>query len=162
MSDLQDLPSEDSEGLDIAANLAGTIDLTATERQAAEEALHLIQRSVPFRSSKQCQTLLRYVVQHSLSGESNLLRERVIGTEVFGRPPDYDTANDPIVRARMAEVRKRLAQFYQSAESDPLQVHVEILPGHYQAHFRFPADSLPGNANIRKSAIAELETGNRS
>jgi hypothetical protein len=34
--------------------------------------------------------------------------------EVFGRSPDYDTAEDPVVRLRAADVRKRLAQYYQA------------------------------------------------
>jgi len=128
--------------LGLTPGFAVTEQRATAETWLIEEALHHILESAPFHNSKQCQDLLRYVVQHSLSGEDNLLRERVIGTTVFGREPDYDTANDPIVRARMAEVRKRLAQYYQSAEQSP-PVAIEILPGHYLARFRFSADTAP-------------------
>lgn len=111
--------------------------LTPPQRMRVEESLQQILHSAPFRASRQCQDLLKYVVRHSLTEEDNLLRERVIGNTVFGRAPDYDTANDPVVRARMAEVRKRLAQYYQGTEDD---VRIEILPGHYVANFRVPTD----------------------
>ncbi len=79
-----------------------------------QEALAEMMISSPFRASKQSQELLQYIVDKSLSGHAELLKERVIGIEVFGRRPDYDTNADPIVRARVAEVRKRLAVYYQT------------------------------------------------
>ena len=77
-------------------------------------ALDEILSSVPFTSSRQSQKLLRYLVEKSLIEDDDSLKERVIGVEVFGRPSDYNTGDDPIVRARVGEVRKRLAQYYQA------------------------------------------------
>ncbi|WP_158794032.1 hypothetical protein [Granulicella sp. L60] len=71
----------------------------------------------------------------TLAGEDHLLRERVIGSEVFGRRPDYEPGEDPVVRLRAAEVRKRLAQFHQSAIEAP-EIHIDIPPGCYRATFR--------------------------
>src|SRR5271170_710954 len=102
-----------------------------TVRKALEEILH----SVPFRTSKQCQDMLRYVVEHSLRHEQESLRERVIGTEVFGRSSDYDTSEDPVVRVRAADIRKRLAQYYQSAAHNGVLVRIEIPSGSYRALF---------------------------
>ncbi len=90
--------------------------------------------SRPFRNSNQCSTLLRYIVDHTLSGEENLLRERVIGAELFGRPPDYETSEDPVVRLRVSEVRKRLAQYYLTAQ-DQQRIQIEIPSGGYRATF---------------------------
>ncbi len=98
-------------------------------------ALEEILASQPFRTSKQCQDLLRYVVQHSLAGDDTSLRERVVGVEVFGRAATYDTSEDPVVRMRAADVRKRLAQYYQSAEYHGTAVHIELRPGSYRAAF---------------------------
>ena len=88
-----------------------------------------------FRSTQQCQNLLRYIVKHSLAGEDHLLRERVIGAEVFGRRPDYEPGEDPVVRIRAAEVRKRLAQFYHSA-GETSAIQIEIPAGSYKANFQ--------------------------
>jgi hypothetical protein len=100
-----------------------------------QHALDRVLASPPFRNTQQCQNLLRYMVKHTLAGEDHLLRERVIGSEVFGRRPDYEPGEDPVVRLRAAEVRKRLAQFHQSAIELP-EIHIDIPPGCYRATFR--------------------------
>jgi hypothetical protein len=99
-----------------------------------QEALDEIFHSSPFRASKQSQQLLRYIVDQTQAGRTELLKERLIGVNVFGRRPDYDTNEDPIVRARAAEVRKRLAQFY-LGEGSRSTVRIEISPGSYLASF---------------------------
>ncbi|MDR3410752.1 MAG: hypothetical protein P4L87_07385, partial [Formivibrio sp.] len=63
------------------------------EKELIEHALSEVLDSHIFRSSKQCQFLLRYIVDHSIAHQDDLLRERVIGATVFDRPPDYDTGN---------------------------------------------------------------------
>jgi hypothetical protein len=79
--------------------------------------------------------MFRFVVEHSLAGSEESLRERIIGIEVFGRAADYDTAADPVVRLRAADVRKRLAQYYQSRKSEPGDWTIDIPTGSYKAHF---------------------------
>jgi hypothetical protein len=109
-----------------------------------------ILRSSPFRTSRQCQDLFRYVIEHSLSAADDSLRERIIGIEVFGRAPNYDTAEDPVVRLRAADVRKRLAQYYQ-AHSGHLQWKIEIPTGSYKAQFHIseiPVSSAPMLAKL--------------
>lgn len=98
-----------------------------------QEALAEMMASTPFRSSKQSQELLQYIVDKSLSGHAELLKERVIGIEVFGRRPDYDTNADPIVRARVAEVRKRLALYYQTEPGQA--VRISVPHGSFRASF---------------------------
>ena len=136
-------------------------DLLATaDRLLVQKALREIMQSTRFRSSKQCQNLLRYVVHHSLAGHDNLLRERVIGTAVFDRAPDYDTANDPIVRARMAEVRKRLAQYYVADHHGVPPVRIEIPSGSYRAQFELHsevADELPARPLLTAGAELQAE-----
>ena len=109
------------------------------------EALGDVLKSAPFRNTRQCQSFLRYMVEHTLAGESDLLRERVIGTEVFGRSHDYETGEDPVVRTRAGEVRKRLAQYYQD-RTDSL-VRIDIPPGSYRAVFQWKAGerTAPGS-----------------
>ena len=102
-----------------------------------------ILRSAPFSSSRQCQTLLRYLVEKSGKGGEESLKERVIGVEVFGRSPDYNTGDDPIVRARVGEVRKRLAQYYLSEESSHTRIKITIPSGSYRATFEFLPEEAP-------------------
>lgn len=113
-----------------------------------EEILH----SAPFRTSKQCQDMLRYVVEHSLRQEQESLRERVIGTHVFGRSHDYETSDDPVVRVRAADIRKRLAQYYQSAAPSGTRVRIEIPSGSYRANFEFIQQE-----SIAPTAVHEID-----
>jgi len=108
-------------------------------RPQIKDALEDILQSAPFRTSRQCQDMFRYIVEHSLAGSDESLRERVIGIEVFGRIPDYDTAEDPVVRVRAADVRKRLAQYYQAQDREPGGWKIDIPTGSYRARFH-PSD----------------------
>ncbi len=76
-------------------------------RQHLEDVL----ASRAFAGSKRTQAFLRLIVEHALHGEVDLLRERMIGAEMFGRPVGYDTGNDSIVRVRANEARKKLNQY---------------------------------------------------
>lgn len=105
--------------------------------RAVRQALDEVLRSTPFRTSKQCQRLLAYIVTHTLTGEDDLLRERVIGAEAFDREPSYDPGVDPVVRSRAAEVRKRLAQYYGSPEAKGCAVNIQIPVGSYRAQFEW-------------------------
>jgi hypothetical protein len=89
-----------------------------------------------FRGSRRCQILLRHIVEQTLGGDSGSLKERTLGIEVFGRPADYDTSQDPIVRASAAEIRKKLAQYYQE-NGHGSECRIELLSGSYIAEFHF-------------------------
>lgn len=106
-----------------------------------QRTLAAILESVPFRSSKQGQKLLQYIVSETMAGRAESLKERVIGASVFDRRPDYDTNADPIVRLRVAEVRKRLALFYQTAREET--VLISIPSGSFRAVFEWAAKEKP-------------------
>jgi hypothetical protein len=102
-----------------------------------EEALSRVLDSGSFASSKQSQALLKYLVAHSQAEEDGSLKERMIGVNVFGRSSDYNTGDDPIVRARVGEVRKRLARYYQSELTDRPTVRFSIPTGSYRVAFDY-------------------------
>ena len=83
-----------------------------------------------FKASPRSQHLLQYVVEKSLDGEFDLLKERLIGTELFGRPSGYDTGEDAIVRVAASDVRKRLLQFYGSGSAHG-RTRIDLPPGSY-------------------------------
>jgi len=123
----------------MATQHSSRVDAVPPEaRPQLQELLDDILRSAPFRTSRQCQDMFRYIVEHSLAGSDDSLRERVIGIEVFGRAPDYDTAEDPVVRLRAADVRKRLAQYYQAQKNSTELWKIEIPIGSYKAQFHRP------------------------
>jgi hypothetical protein len=87
-----------------------------------------------FRNSRRYAAVLRYIVERTLHGNESQLKERTIGIEVFGRAPDYDTANDHVVRSAMSEVRRRLGQYYRESGSES-ELRIELQPGSYIPHF---------------------------
>ena len=121
--------------------------LSEEAKRCVKKAIEEMAGSLPFRTSRQCQDLLRYIVLHSLSGEDESLRERVIGVEVFGRRPGYDQAADPVVRSRAADVRKRIALFYEATEAATRQVKIAVPSGSYKASFEFA-----GSRNVEASS----------
>jgi hypothetical protein len=119
------------------------------------ELLEDILASKPFRTSKQCQKFLRYVVVHSMSGREEELKERVIGSEVLERNPDYNTADDPVVRIRAADVRKRLAMYYQD-EGKQADILITIPSGSYRACFQNRDHSADSHAPDADTIWADL------
>ncbi|MGA3069848.1 MAG: hypothetical protein ABSD43_06480 [Terracidiphilus sp.] len=103
----------------------------APELQAAVE---VVCKSPSFRSSaKSCQ-FLRHIVRHTLDGNVDELKERLIGIELLGRESSYDTGSDAGVRVRANDVRKRLAAYYAANLSD-LEITVDIPSGAYVPRF---------------------------
>lgn len=103
-------------------------------RSLVATELERILASEYFRTSKQAERLLRYLVAHSLEEQEEQLRERVIGEKVFGRPPKYDSNSDSIVRVWANHLRKRLSQYY-AAEAHSSGIRFGMHPGSYRVEF---------------------------
>jgi len=129
--------------------------------ELAEEVRGELERvlaSHQFRGSRRCQLLLRQITDQTVIGDIRTLKERTLGVEVFGRPSDYDTSQDPIVRATAAEIRKRLAQYYQEPnhETEP---RIDLPLGSYAARFQAPAGKpapLPSGVLLTEPAPVPL------
>ena len=110
---------------------------TEAERAAIREQLDRILSSALFKNSKRYPNLLRFVVDRSLEGHPEPLKERTLGIEVFGREPDYDTNLDPVVRTTAVEIRKRIAQYYHEPGHE-MEIRIDFPPGTYVPEFRMP------------------------
>lgn len=123
-------------------------------RAALERVLH----SQGFRASKRSQDFLRYVVERTLEGHAETLKERTIGIDVFGRSSEYDPSDDATVRVKAGEVRKRLGLYYAS-EGRSDEIHIELPHGTYVPEFhRAEALELGGDT---KEGGAAPEAGSR-
>jgi len=105
-------------------------NMSKEERQEVLEQLNRLLETHHFKNSRRYPALLRFMVEETLEGRGEFLKERLIGVQVFDRPADYDTAADPVVRVTIAEIRKRIAQYYHEEEHDS-EMRIELLPGHY-------------------------------
>lgn len=115
--------------------------------------------STQFRGSRRCQSLLRHVTEKTLAGDTGDLKERSLGVDVFGRAPDYDTSQDPIVRATAAEIRKKLAQYYQESPHDT-EPRIDMLSGTYVPELRLNGsashEEKPPSHRVRVIAASVL------
>ena len=65
----------------------------------ARAELERVLASAAFAGAKAHQRLLRYLVEQSLAGQGKMLKETVLGIEVFMRPPgSFDPRRDSIGR----------------------------------------------------------------
>lgn len=125
------------------------------DREEVRAQLQRILSSSVFLNSKRYAAVLKYIVDQTLAGSGDRLKERTIGIEVFDRTPDYDTSTDHAVRSAVAEVRKRLAQYYQQAHRDPIRI--EVQPGSYMPQFRRAAAPVPFTASSVQAAPEQIE-----
>jgi len=107
---------------------------TDEEKLAAGAQVERLLATPFFNHSRRFPSFLRYVVDQTLSGNTDNLKERTLGIEIFGKSADYDTANDPIVRVTAAEIRKRIAQYYQEPGHEG-ELRLSLPPGSYVPQF---------------------------
>lgn len=139
------------------------IQLTDSQQSAVREELDRILRGAPFKNSKRYSSFLRYVVEQTLEGHAERLKERAIGIDVFEREADYDTNTDHAVRSAACEVRRRLARHYEGdceTTSSEAEVRIEIRAGSYVPQFIFQATEPKrfGPALIAPLVLPQVET----
>lgn len=84
-----------------------------------------------FARSDRLRQFLHFIVEQTLL--EHRLNEQVIGVNVFGREPGYDSGNDTIVRTQAVKLRKRLEDYYR--DNPEARVRISILKGSYSPTF---------------------------
>ncbi|SEB51205.1 hypothetical protein [Terriglobus roseus] len=131
---------------------------TEAEQETIRHAASQILAHPAFRASERSTRLFRYLLERALLSDDEVLKERRIGHEVFGREISYDTSDDPIVRNAASDTRKRLRQYDAEAGSG-LPVHILLGPGGYALEFRFeqavehPAEKVAEVASVLPEAL---------
>jgi len=127
------------------------LPISLEQRARVSEELHAILSSEAFSGSKRGQQFLQYIVEESLAGRSDLLKERSIGVDLFRRSPSYDTGNDSVVRVTAGDVRQRLKQ-YQEHEGVSKTVHIHLPLGSYVPEYSF-ATKLANHRPARRVSV---------
>lgn len=122
------------------------------EKTAVQQQLEKLLATPLFNSSKRYPSFLKFVVTHSLAGQTDQLKERILGVEIFGRPADYDTNTDPIVRVTAAEIRKRIELYYQDPNHSQ-EIRLYLPAGSYAPQYSWPG---------RPSGLSASPTGSLS
>jgi hypothetical protein len=127
--------------------------LNKTTQRAITDQLNRLVTSPFFSHSKRFPIFLRFVVEQTLAGEADNIKERTLGIEIFERDANYDTASDPIVRVTAAEIRKRVAQYYQDP-SHERELCISLPPGSYIPQFSQPKGGPDYGLPEKDSAFA--------
>jgi hypothetical protein len=130
---------------------------TDAEKDMVRNELARILRDPLFLASKRYPGLLRYVVEETLEGRGEQLKERTLGIEVFDREIDYDVGQDNVVRATATETRKRLAQYYAGLKVVS-EVRISLVAGSYIPKFykQLPVFEPPSRRLWPRAAVALL------
>jgi hypothetical protein len=127
---------------------------TKTEKDAVLQQLERLLQNPHFHKSKRFPVFLRFVVTEVLAGRAERLRERTLGIEIFGKDPNYDTTEDPIVRVTAGEIRKRIAQYYQEPGHEQ-EIRLFLPSGSYAPQFYPPEEIVPTVAERPKPPAVE-------
>src|SRR5687767_7364830 len=104
-----------------------------------------------FRGAARSSTLLRFLVEQTLAGQADRLKDYTLGAEALGRGERFDPRTDPIARVEAGRLRQRIELYYATeGASDPIVI---ALPkgGYVPTFERPPATALP-NEPARMSA----------
>jgi hypothetical protein len=131
---------------------------TKEEREAILRELKRILASPQFSSSKRYPALLQYIVEKTLDGKSDLLKERTLGVDVFDRQPAYDTNADTVVRYTAGEVRKRLLLYYHELGRSS-HIRISLPAGSYVPEFLNGHEELDEAGDVQPSAAPSVTNG---
>ena len=100
--------------------------------------LDKILSSPDFAQSDRLQKFLRFVVEETLAGRANALKEYTIALEVFERDESFDPQTSSIVRVEASRLRSKLEK-YNAIEGRDDSVRISLPPGSYVPTFQTAA-----------------------
>jgi tetratricopeptide (TPR) repeat protein len=115
-----------------------------------ESQLEKILRSDIFTKADSLRRLLRFVVDETVAGRGEDIKEYSLGVSVLGKGDSFDPKADPIVRVQMRRLREHLARYYASdGRREPLII--DIPKGRYMPAFRAGDVSV---ATVREEGLS--------
>jgi TolB-like protein len=100
----------------------------------AQEELERTLASKTFANSPRLARLLRYIVERSLAGDRESLKEYAIGLDVFDHDASFDPKVDSIVRSTVRQLRVKLEEYYRT-EGAADRLRIAVPKGSYVAEF---------------------------
>lgn len=117
-----------------------------------------ILNSSTFNKSERMRTLLIYLVEQSLHGAPEKLKEYAIGVDVFKKEVSFDPRMDTTVRTEARRLRSKLDEYYRTASEDDV-IEIELPKGSYGLLFhtrrRFAPPEVPASSTT--SAVGRTQ-----
>jgi TolB-like protein len=109
-------------------------DPVQPEAEAIRAQLERTLASRGFVTAGRQSRLLRHIVERTLAGQADQLKEYSVGMEVFDRDEKYDPRIDSIVRVEAGRLRSRLDEYY-ATDGAGDAVRISLPRGAYVATF---------------------------
>ena len=122
-----------------------------------DEALRALDRVLScelFVHSNRLSQFLRFAVERTLNGREESLKEYTIGTEAYGRKPDFDPSQDTIIRTEARRLRQKLKEYYEN-DGKTDEIVIFMRSGSYVPVIRWRA-SLDGQSRPPEQVAGEL------
>ncbi len=104
-------------------------------KTAIRKELKKLLDSPLFGQSERLARFLNFTVDHAVNESKDVLKEFLIGTEVYDRRPPYHPSRDSIVRTEARRLRSKLKEYYETeGKNDPVLIYYR--PGSYVPVFR--------------------------
>lgn len=120
-------------------------------REAIQAELDRVLASPHFASAGRLGPFLRYLVEKTVSGDTALLKESLLGIEFFQRGPGFDPRLDPIVRVEARRLRARVEKHY-AETPDPRTVRIVLQRGSYIPTFQEEIASVEPATEVQPGA----------
>ena len=108
--------------------------MTPIAHPDVQAELERVLGSKGFAGAERQRRMLRYIVEQTLAGRIDELKEYAVGVEVFDRDGKYDPRLDSIVRVEAGRLRSRLDEYY-NGEGAAAPVRITLPRGGYVAQF---------------------------
>jgi len=118
---------------------------TVREREEVLRELERILASRAFQGAGRSGALLRFLLERTLAGQADQLKEYTVGAEALGRGDSFDPRTDAIVRVEISRLRSRLGHYY-ATEGAANPVRIAVRKGSYAPVF----EGAPGIAERRR------------
>ena len=116
-----------------------------TEKDILSELKRILSSDLFLRSSV-LSNFLKFIVEETLGGRTEHLKEYTIGVNALGKPADFNPQIDAIVRIHAGRLRRLLSEYY-ATFGNTNSMMIEVVKGTYVPVFRnylSKADKKPG------------------
>ena len=138
-------------------DLRGDVHANEVLRQELEKVLS----SPLFTRSERLSRFLRFVVEKTLQGQSETLKEYLLAVEVFDKKESYEPGVDTIVRVEASRLRNKLREYYDSeGREDPFRI--DLPKGSYVPVFKtHRLSAVTGNPPQAEPVAAKIAQPNQ-
>lgn len=131
--------------------------------EVVRRELNRVLEDPSFRRSGRLSEFLRFVVEQTLEGTPDSVKEYTVGVAVYRKGATFDPRNDSTVRVEAARLRAKLREYYESGGRD-CRLRIELPKGTYVPVFRLldegSGKTVPGKApsspRLRNRLLAAL------